>query len=189
MIGGAQDERTQQAYALELARDVAAKDGASGDLTGEELEGRLNEALKAARALHRQGVANVVVTLGSEGAVAVTPEGDYRVRPPRVDVVSAVGAGDAFTSGLIDADAEIRKVASAGWRKATVVPDEVIPVLVAALRDPANSVWLSVVSVWEVVIKAQLGKLALRLPLSAVVARQQVGIECTGCIGLPRPHR
>ena len=28
-------------------------------------------------------------------------EADYRVVPPRVDVVSAVGAGDAFTSGLI----------------------------------------------------------------------------------------
>lgn len=42
-----------------------------------------------------------------------------------------------------------------------------------ALRDPANTVWLSVVSVWEIVIKAQLGKLTLRLPLADIVAQQQ----------------
>lgn len=43
----------------------------------------------------------------------------------------------------------------------------------AALRDPGNEVWLSVASVWEMVIKAQLGKLALRLPLADIVAQQQ----------------
>jgi PIN domain nuclease of toxin-antitoxin system len=43
----------------------------------------------------------------------------------------------------------------------------------AALRDPANEVWLSVASVWEMVIKAQLGKLTLRLPLADIVVQQQ----------------
>ena len=43
----------------------------------------------------------------------------------------------------------------------------------AALLDPANSVWFSVVSVWEIVIKVQLGKLTLRLPLPDIVAQQQ----------------
>ena len=43
----------------------------------------------------------------------------------------------------------------------------------AALRDPANEAWLSVASVWEMVIKAQLGKLALRLPLAGIVRQQQ----------------
>lgn len=43
----------------------------------------------------------------------------------------------------------------------------------AALRDPANTAWLSVVSVWEIVIKVQLGKLSLRLPLPEIVAEQQ----------------
>jgi PIN domain nuclease of toxin-antitoxin system len=43
----------------------------------------------------------------------------------------------------------------------------------AALRDPANEVWLSVASVWEMVIKCQLGKITLRLPLADVVTQQQ----------------
>ncbi|RLT35541.1 MAG: 1-phosphofructokinase family hexose kinase [Chloroflexi bacterium] len=59
------------------------------------------EALGAARRVRERGVLNVVVTLGSDGAVAVTEHGEYRVSAPRIDVVSAVGAGDAFLSGLM----------------------------------------------------------------------------------------
>lgn len=43
----------------------------------------------------------------------------------------------------------------------------------ADLRDPANTVYLSVVSLWEIVIKAQLAKLSLRLPLTQIVGQQQ----------------
>jgi PIN domain nuclease of toxin-antitoxin system len=42
-----------------------------------------------------------------------------------------------------------------------------------ALCDPANTILLSVTSVWEMVIKAQLSKLSLRLPLSDIIAQQQ----------------
>ncbi|HWG43489.1 MAG TPA: type II toxin-antitoxin system VapC family toxin [Gemmataceae bacterium] len=52
-------------------------------------------------------------------------------------------------------------------------PAQLSPRAASAPRDPANTVWLSVVSVWEMVIKNQLGKLALRLPLSQIVAQQQ----------------
>ncbi len=60
-----------------------------------------DEALLAARRVRARGVANVVVTLGSDGAIAVTSEGEFRVSSPRIEVVSAVGAGDAFLSGLM----------------------------------------------------------------------------------------
>ncbi len=52
-------------------------------------------------------------------------------------------------------------------------PAQLSAVALAALRDPANSVWLSVVSVWEILIKAQLGKLSVRVPLPDIVAQQQ----------------
>lgn len=52
-------------------------------------------------------------------------------------------------------------------------PARLSAVALAALRDPANTVWLSVVSVWEILIKAQLGKLSLALPLPDIVAAQQ----------------
>ena|ERR1700722_4468338 len=52
-------------------------------------------------------------------------------------------------------------------------PTQLSAPALAALRDPANEVWLSVASVWEMVIKAQLGKLALRLPLAGILTQQQ----------------
>ena len=52
-------------------------------------------------------------------------------------------------------------------------PTQLSAQALAALRDPTNEVWLSVASVWEMVIKAQLGKLTLRLPLAEVVRQQQ----------------
>ncbi len=50
-----------------------------------------------------RGPALVVLTRGAAGALAVTPSG-LRIDVPagRVEVVDTVGAGDAFTAGLID---------------------------------------------------------------------------------------
>jgi PIN domain nuclease of toxin-antitoxin system len=42
----------------------------------------------------------------------------------------------------------------------------------AACREAANELYLSVVSLWEIQIKAQLGKLKLHLPLSQIVQEQ-----------------
>jgi fructokinase len=50
-----------------------------------------------------RGPALVVVTLGGEGALAVTSGGvEVEVPAPRVEVADTVGAGDSFMSGLID---------------------------------------------------------------------------------------
>lgn len=42
-----------------------------------------------------------------------------------------------------------------------------------SIADPANEVFLSVASVWEIVIKHGLGRLALRVPPDEYVARQR----------------
>ena len=48
----------------------------------------------------------------------------------------------------------------------------------AFLCNPANVVLLSVVSVWEILIKVPLGKLTLRAPLATILAEQQAnGIQ------------
>jgi PIN domain nuclease of toxin-antitoxin system len=68
----------------------------------------------------------------------------------------------------------------------------------AFLRDPANTVLLSVVSVWEILIKLQLGKLTLTTPLATIVAQQQangikilpVTLDHVLAVGnLPTPHK
>ena len=43
----------------------------------------------------------VIVTLGRDGCYALMSTGEIRVPAPRVDVADTVGAGDAFSSGLL----------------------------------------------------------------------------------------
>ncbi len=52
-------------------------------------------------------------------------------------------------------------------------PGQLSPAALTAIGDPANEVWLSIASVWEMIIKAQLGNLSLRLPLAEIIAQQQ----------------
>jgi PIN domain nuclease of toxin-antitoxin system len=52
-------------------------------------------------------------------------------------------------------------------------PAKLSPQTLALCQDRANVVLLSVVSVWEMQIKRQLGKLQLRLPLAEMIASQQ----------------
>jgi fructokinase len=47
------------------------------------------------------GPSLVVITLGGDGAFAVGPGHEIRRTAPPVDVVDTVGAGDAFTAGLL----------------------------------------------------------------------------------------
>jgi PIN domain nuclease of toxin-antitoxin system len=77
-------------------------------------------------------------------------------------------------------------------------PGKLSPAALAALQDPRTEVLLSVVSVWEMLIKSQLGKLTLRLPLAPIVAQQQangirilpVQLEHVLALeGLPAPHK
>ncbi len=53
--------------------------------------------------LERTGAQIIVVTLGKRGALVVTPDGFERIRSPKVEVVSTVGAGDSFVAGLTKA--------------------------------------------------------------------------------------
>jgi PIN domain nuclease of toxin-antitoxin system len=52
-------------------------------------------------------------------------------------------------------------------------PKKLSPKAAAACKDAGNDLLLSVVSVWEMQIKIQLGKLNLKLPLPDIIAAQQ----------------
>lgn len=61
-----------------------------------------NEVASAAAGLRRDGVGNVLVSLGGRGALLASADGNiYRVAAPQVDVVSTVGAGDSFLAGFL----------------------------------------------------------------------------------------
>jgi 1-phosphofructokinase len=61
--------------------------------------------LSAVRALHDRGVAEVLLTLGGDGALLSTADGDvWTARPPQITVRSTVGAGDCSLAGYLLAD-------------------------------------------------------------------------------------
>ncbi|MGA9871641.1 MAG: 1-phosphofructokinase family hexose kinase [Rhodococcus sp. (in: high G+C Gram-positive bacteria)] len=90
-------------------------------------------AVEASRLLLERGVGAVLATLGSAGAVLVTPEGAWFATPPRIDAISTVGAGDSSLAGYILADIErcapadrIRRAVAYGTA-ATALPGTTLP--------------------------------------------------------------
>jgi ribokinase len=68
---------------------------------------------EVARDLLRAGVKNVVMTLGEQGALVVTPASAKRVPAITVTPVDTTGAGDAFNAGLATALASGESLESA----------------------------------------------------------------------------
>ncbi|WP_027339583.1 1-phosphofructokinase [Halonatronum saccharophilum] len=58
------------------------------------------EVIKAAYNLHINGIEIVVISLGKEGAIVVSKEGNYKVTPPQINASSTVGAGDTLVGAL-----------------------------------------------------------------------------------------
>lgn len=72
----------------------------AGDLTGRTIATPA-QAIAAASDLQKQGVQEVVVTLGKQGAVGLTLEGQpFGWRAPEVDAISAAGSGDCLFAGI-----------------------------------------------------------------------------------------
>ena len=92
--------------------------------------------VEAARALGQLGAAAAPAGAALLRA-AQTGEAGLREEAMRaLAVAQPPEAVEAFTSGLRDAEPQVRKLASAGWRKAAAVPDEAVPALIEALHDP-----------------------------------------------------
>lgn len=70
-----------------------------------ELVGRpmnaLDDLVAEARRMNSDGIATVAVSLGARGAVFVEDGQALLARPPRIEAVSTVGAGDAMIGGLV----------------------------------------------------------------------------------------
>ena len=58
------------------------------------------EIENAARKLHEEYGSNVIITLGSEGAIAVFGRKSYFIHPLPIPVVSVAGAGDGVLAGM-----------------------------------------------------------------------------------------
>jgi 6-phosphofructokinase 2 len=70
------------------------------ELAGEELAWPEGQADWASRLIAQDRSDIVLVTHGADGALVVTGDRRVRIKPPAMQVQSAVGAGDSFTGGL-----------------------------------------------------------------------------------------
>src|SRR5262249_42108633 len=78
---------------------LTPNEGEAGRLTGTDVRD-LRSAAAAAQALRARGVGTAIVTLGAEGALAGTEQGEIHARALPVSVVDTTAAGDAFNGAL-----------------------------------------------------------------------------------------
>ena len=70
--------------------------------TGTEINTE-EDAKSAALLLFGKGIENVMISLGARGAVLACAEGVYFTKPPKIDALSTIGAGDSSIAGFIAA--------------------------------------------------------------------------------------
>ncbi len=92
----------------------------------------------AAERIREMGPENVLLSIGSRGAVLSTPRGLWEVEPPRVDAVSPVGAGDALAAAFVWAMEEGNDIIEAArWGVAAGTASATKPGLSFANREEA----------------------------------------------------
>lgn len=79
------------------------------------------DAIKAAKEFLARGIETVLLSMGDKGALAATADGIWHAKPPKVEAVSAVGAGDSFIGGFLsslglglDAGTALKRACAAG---------------------------------------------------------------------------
>ena len=93
----------------EVAAEVYSRAGRLCDvIVGNDVEfgcmaGDYDRGLAKARELVAQGARIVVYKLGEEGAIAITPEREFRTGIYRTEALKPTGAGDSFMGGFVAA--------------------------------------------------------------------------------------
>jgi len=70
-------------------------------LIGEEIS-ELDDVVFHARNVVNSGISLVIVSLGADGIVAATKTSALHLKPPKVEVVNKIGAGDSLVAGIVN---------------------------------------------------------------------------------------
>ncbi len=60
-----------------------------------------DELINLVDKLHAEGIRNILVSLGEDGALLSAPEGRWKALPPKIKAQNPIGAGDAMVAGLV----------------------------------------------------------------------------------------
>ncbi len=72
------------------------------EVTGKSLDTEAKR-IEACQSLIEQGARSVLLSLGEEGAIYVTPDTVIKKEAPKVDIISTIGAGDSMLGGFLSA--------------------------------------------------------------------------------------
>jgi 1-phosphofructokinase len=78
---------------------IKPNDEELSDFVGQHLE-TPEQCQQAAQSLADKGIENIVVSMGANGVMWLNQGEWLRAQPPRMNVVSTVGAGDTLVAGL-----------------------------------------------------------------------------------------
>ena len=105
-------------------------------LTGRPFSG-LEDAVCSLQKLHDEGIPNVVLSMGAEGALLACSEGIFRGRPPKITPRNTVGCGDSMVAGFAAAFSRHAPVPE-GFRMALAVSAASALSLLTGDFDPAD---------------------------------------------------
>lgn len=60
-----------------------------------------DDIIQAIHSLSTYNIEIIAVSLGGDGSIVKTPEGIYRITPPKINVTNTIGCGDCFLSGIL----------------------------------------------------------------------------------------
>ncbi len=117
-----------------------------------EAERLLNRALltrahflEAVARIKAMGAESVLLSLGSRGAVAMNEHRTVEALPPRIDVLSPIGAGDAMSAAYVWAMNKKKDFAEAvRWSVATATASAKLPGMTVASMDQAKDIYRAV---------------------------------------------
>ncbi len=103
------------------------------------------EIFEVAKKLHTDRVQNVMISLGSKGAMLVSKDGAYICTPPKIEAKSTIGAGDSSIAGFIAAAMEGKTTAEAlkqsvAWGSAACMREGTLPPLGEDIRFILNNI-------------------------------------------------
>ena len=101
-----------------------------------------NELYKVAHELNKDGVENVMISLGEDGAILATGGNIYRAYVPEINVLSTIGAGDSSIAGFISCNGSVeeRLKTAVSYGSAACLQEGSNPPLPADIKEIYNKV-------------------------------------------------
>jgi 1-phosphofructokinase family hexose kinase len=104
-----------------------------------------SQSLEAVKRIHDMGAEAVILSLGSRGALAASPEGILEALPPRVEALCPIGAGDALAAAFVWAMEKKKPFADAlRWAVAAGTATAALPGMSFPTLDQTRAIYKQV---------------------------------------------